>query len=168
MKKYLALALTAAMILSMAMVTFADNGKSTVVKYTVAPTSFEWSVPTAQELTLAGGYKTNGAVQITPAATQTEILIPAGKKIEISAASGNSWKLKNGASEIAYTMATASETGAQIAEAPVLTFIGGTSTKTGVSQTVYFWTDAAKVSAATAAGEHKDIITFTMTTDIPE
>ena len=159
MKKTAALVLAAVMAAAMAFTAFAENptSGSTEVKYSPDAESYTITIPATCSITAA-----DTDVDLEIKGNDVKVLL--GRSLFFKVASGNGWKMKNGASAIEYT----AKLGATVLtnDATVLE-IKGVGTKTAAAEadskaTLKVQSTTAQINAATVAGEHTDTLTFTV------
>ncbi|MBR0419247.1 MAG: hypothetical protein IJI66_08765 [Erysipelotrichaceae bacterium] len=145
MKKIIAILLV---LMSLCSVVSADDTKTTVVNYT--PTQgYVWNI-SANNITL-----TSSGVNMSVSAQ--EVRIASGKKLSISVASANGWKLMYSTDEISYTLAKGATTVTNNTE--VLSVAAGSYSTTPTSQQLDF--TLGSTSSVLYSEAYTDTLTFT-------
>ena len=147
MKKVFSLILVLAMIAALSVNVFAEDTQNITVTYTAAET-YTVTIPSSQSFT-SGNLVTNDAVS-------ANVLLGAGKVLRVFMNSLNNFALKCGDSSIAYTISNGDAVLGN--DVCVLEVAAG---NTSGSSALTFTTTEAAIAAATIAGEHTDIVTFT-------
>lgn len=151
MKKFIALMLALALTLSLGVVAFADNGFS-------GNSSLEASINTAESYVVTiPANQTVGETAKTGTVAASNVLLQNGKKLVVTMASANGYKMAYEGSEIPYTVKVGATTFSGTAAQNVLVVSAGA---TSGSATLSFATTSAAIAAATKAGNHTDTLTF--------
>lgn len=146
MKKAIAMILAVTMILILPLFAFAETGNQITVSYT-ASESYVVTIPSAQSFS-ESDLSREGTVSAT-------VLLSAGKVLKVNMESQNGFALQCGASSIAYTV---SADNVDLGNNCTVLEVAAGSTYGSTKLT--FATTAENIAAATVAGEHTDIITF--------
>lgn len=157
MKKTASFVLAAAMVLAMAFMSFAaDPNTQTEVSYTPASESYTFTIPATAEITAA-----DTAATLTVSGSDVKIL--KSSKLQFKVTSTNSWKMKNGTSEIGYTAKVGETTLANDSEVFSIAGVGTQTAATqGLTKDISIVATTAQINNATAAGKHTDTLTFTV------
>ena len=159
MKRILAVILAAVMVMGLATAVFADDktldgdAGTTNVTYT---TEEAYTVTIPADITL-----TSSKLSATGNVKVTNALLGSGETLKITVASSNGYNLVNGDSKIAYTVKKGETTITADANEVISVEAGVKITDTN-SAALTFATTEANIKAATAAGAHKDTLTFTV------
>ena len=153
MKKVFSLILVLAMFAALSVNVFAADSQDITVSYTAAET-YTVTIPSSQTFA-ADSLTSTGTVS-------AKVLLEAGKVLNVLMNSANGFALKCGASSIAYTISKGNTTLGN--NACVLSVAAG---NTSGSSALTFTTTEEAIAAATIAGEHTDIVTFTCSLEGP-
>ena len=146
MKKFFSILLTVALITALSATAFAEDAQEITVSYT-ASEAYVVTIPSSQALS-AGSLSSTGTVS-------ANVLLKAGDVLKVFMNSANGFALKCGESAIAYSV---EKDGAVLEnDACVLEVAAGSTS--GEKELTFATTEQA-VAAATIAGEHTDVITF--------